>query len=156
MKINLYNVKLRKKSRIPYLVKDGEVEYGNKYVLLNKPEAVVDFFVKKFELDVLAEEYVYMVALTSELMPIGVFPISHGAVNISICNTREIMQRALLAGANGIVICHNHPSGSIKPSLSDFEVYEKIKSACQMMKIEMVDFFIIGRGYTSFSESGLL
>lgn len=57
------------------------------------------------------EEYMYMICMNTKNKIIGVFEISHGSVNSSIVNPREVFQKALLANAVSIILMHNHPSG---------------------------------------------
>ena len=91
-----------------------------------------------------AEEYGYMVAFTSAFEVLGIFEISHGSINFSLLSPREIMIRAILSGANGVVIMHNHPSGSLEPSKDDIRTFEQIKEAFNILNIALHDFIIIG------------
>lgn len=83
--------------------------------------------------------------------------ISKGTVNASLVSPREIFLTALENKAVQIVILHNHPSGDPKPSREDFLVTKRLKSAGELVGIELVDHIIIGDNiYTSFKEEGLL
>lgn len=66
--------------------------------------------------------------------------------------SREIFQRALICGAVNIVIAHNHPSHDTTPSKDDDVAASKISEAGKLMKIQLVDFIIIGNGYFSYAE----
>lgn len=85
------------------------------------------FAINQLHLDRRAEEYVYVVGLTTKTQALGVFEISHGAVSASICNPREIFIRLLLCGASTFVMIHNHPSGDTNPSKADRMDCTKIK-----------------------------
>ena len=85
--------------------------------------------------------------------PLGVFEISHGTINQSICNPRDIFIKALLCGAAGIILAHNHPSGDVAPSKNDMEIYKRVKEAGQLLGIGLLDNIIIGNGYYSFTEN---
>ena len=102
-----------------------------------------------------AEEYVYMIALNTKCKPLGVFEISHGTINQSICNPREIFIKALLCGATGIILAHNHPSGDTTPSKDDLKTYQRVKEAGKIIGVELFDNLVIGNGYFSFMESGM-
>ena len=102
-----------------------------------------------------AEEYVYMIAFTTAIMPLGIFEISHGTINSSLISARELMIRALLCGAANIVIIHNHPSGNVKPSQNDERIYSGIKVACEMIGIPLMDFIILGEDVFSFKAEGI-
>ena len=119
---------------------------------LNSPEKTVRLLNKCFKLDKKAEEYVYMLVFDAKCNPLGVFELGHGSVNACILNPREIFQRALICGAVNIVIAHNHPSHDITPSKDDDVAASKISEAGKLMKIQLVDFIIIGNGYFSYAE----
>lgn len=64
--------------------------------------------------------------------------------------------RALLCGAVNIVIVHNHPSGSVRPSLEGVKVTKKIKDASKLIGLNFCDHIIIGQdGYFGFSKANL-
>lgn len=149
-----YTVKLDEK-RHPFLVKEKEFNYAD--VKLDAPEAVVQMLSDCFHLSDLAEEYVFMIALNSKAVPVGVFEVSHGCVNASLICPREIYIRALLAGAVGIIIVHNHPSGDVTPSKEDIASCARIKEAGNIIGIKLYDFIIVGNGtHVSFCEAGLI
>lgn len=71
-------------------------------------------------------------------------------------NMREIFTEALKAGAEAIIVAHNHPSGNLTPSKADLEATEKLKAAAGLLEVQLVDHLIIGKGdYFSFAENGL-
>ena len=100
---------------------------------LNTPSLIVEMFNVVFRLNKQTEEYLYMIALDNKGKPLGVFEISHGTVNTTICSSREIFIKALLCGASGIVIAHNHPSGDTTPSKEDIESYNRLKEAVRVI-----------------------
>ena len=56
-----------------------------------------------------------------------------------------------------MVLCHNHPSGNLRPSRADEELTSKLKSAGQLMDINVVDHLIVSdEGYYSFADEGIL
>lgn len=70
---------------------------------------------------------------------------------------REVMKRALLVGASAMVIAHNHPGGSEKPSKYDESLTKTLALACSSMEIELVDHIIVTeKKYFSFVENQLL
>lgn len=120
---------------------------------LNNPQSVMEMLNGVFRLNRQAEEYVYMIALNTKGKPLGVFEISHGTINQSICNPRDIFIKALLCGAAGIILAHNHPSGDVTPSKNDMEIYKIVKDAGQLLGIGLLDNIIIGNEYYSFTEN---
>ena len=122
---------------------------------LSNPQSVMEMLNNVFRLNKQAEEYVYMIALNTKCKPLGVFEISHGTANQSICNPREIFIKALLCGATGIILAHNHPSGNTTPSKDDMTVYERTKKAGEIIGVDLLDNLVIGDGYFSFKENGI-
>ncbi len=71
------------------------------------------------------------------------------------CTPKEVLKGALLANAVGIIVAHNHPSGEAKPSAEDKELTKRLKEACNLVGINLVDHIIVGNGkYTSFMDRG--
>ena len=82
--------------------------------------------------------------------------ISHGGITETAVDIRIIMKEAVLANTTILAICHNHPSGNLKPSRQDDELTKSIKRACELMHIHFLDHVIITDGqYYSYHESGL-
>lgn len=126
------------------LVKDFAKNYTG-VDRLDRPENIVQVMNDVFQMKDRAEEFLYLVCMTTKCRPISFFEISHGTCNASPAGIREIMIRVLLCGAVSIVITHNHPSGDPMPSQKDFEITKKLQNACNLMDIEFCDHIIIGR-----------
>ncbi len=138
----------------PFLVEEKSIEYGLEK--LDRPWEIVDLVNKAFRLRYLAEEEVCLVCLDTKGTVLGLFSVSHGTINGSICKPREIFVRALIAGASSIVILHNHPSGDPTPSDQDVLACERLSNSSKVIGIKMCDFIIVGDGiYYSFCEQGL-
>lgn len=83
--------------------------------------------------------------------------ISHGGITEVAVDIRIIMREAVLANATIMAVCHNHPSGSLRPSQQDNQLTNNLKSACDVMRIHFLDHVIITDGhYFSYHESGRL
>ena len=86
---------------------------------------------------------------------LGVNTVSLGGISETTVDIKMILQGALLANASGIIACHNHPSGNVKPSFEDDVITLKIKQAAKIMDIELIDHLIIAPdGYYSYSDNG--
>ena len=81
-----------------------------------------------------------------------------GTINQASVYPREIVKRALELNASALVCCHNHPSGSTEPSKADESITRKIKDACELLDIRLLDHIIVGLNddSTSMAEKGLL
>lgn len=83
--------------------------------------------------------------------------IARGGITEVSVDVRIIMREAVLANATIITVCHNHPSGSLKPSPQDNAITQTIKRACELLRLHFQDHIIITDGlYYSYHESGLL
>ncbi|MDR0807221.1 MAG: DNA repair protein RadC [Enterobacteriaceae bacterium] len=68
---------------------------------------------------------------------------------------REIVREALKSNSAAIILAHNHPSGMAEPSLADRQVTDKVREACLLVDIRLLDHIVIGRGTSvSFAERG--
>ena len=83
--------------------------------------------------------------------------ISRGGLTGTVADPRVILKIALEQEATSIVLCHNHPSGNLRPSRADEELTQKIKIAAKYFDISVMDHLIVSEeGYYSFCDSGLL
>ncbi len=83
--------------------------------------------------------------------------ISRGGITGTVADPRIILKKALEQDATSIVLSHNHPSGSLKPSRADEELTQKIKEAAKYFDIKVIDHIIVSEdGYYSFADEGLL
>lgn len=83
--------------------------------------------------------------------------ISHGGITETAVDIRIIMREAVLANATIIAVCHNHPSGNLRPSQYDNDLTAQLQRACQLMRIHFMDHVIVTDGaYFSYHESGRL
>ena len=81
--------------------------------------------------------------------------ISHGGITEVAVDIRIIMREAVLANATIIAVCHNHPSGNLRPSEADNMLTNNLKKACDVMRLHLLDHVIITDGaYFSYHESG--
>ncbi len=83
--------------------------------------------------------------------------ISKGGITGTVADPRIILKKALQEEAVSIVLCHNHPSGSLRPSRADEELTQKIKHAARFFDIKVLDHIIVSNeGFFSFAEDGIL
>jgi len=90
--------------------------------------------------------------------------ITSGTATSSLAHPREVFREAIRCNASAIVAAHNHPSGDPAPSKADLEITRQLRSAAEIVGIELLDHVIIGQpgadphrlGYYSFRDAGLL
>lgn len=124
-------------------------------LVFNSPKSIVDYYMEDLRHKEV-EEFI-MLALNNKSVLLGEFVISKGTVNASLASPREIFIQALRVKAVNIIIMHNHPSGDPTPSRNDFVVTMNIKSAGELIGINLIDHIIIGdNDYISFREQKML
>ena len=83
--------------------------------------------------------------------------IAHGGISEVSVDVRIIIREAVLCNATILAVCHNHPSGSLRPSQADNDLTKSIQRACNVMRIKFMDHVIITDGsYYSYKEEGLI
>ena len=88
---------------------------------------------------------------------LGVLEVSSGGITGTVADPRIILAAALKINAVNIILVHNHPSGSTKPSRADEQLTRKIKEAAGWLDIRVLDHLIItDEEYFSFADEGLL
>jgi DNA repair protein RadC len=83
--------------------------------------------------------------------------ISSGGMSGTVADPRMIMRRALEEKAVSLILCHNHPSGNLKPSMADRELTLKIREAARFFDINVLDHIIVSQdGFFSFADEGIM
>lgn len=123
---------------------------------LNNAQSICKMLCGVFHMDALTEEHVFLLSFNTKFRSVGIFEVSHGTVDCSIVQPREVFQKALLSNAASIVIAHNHPSGDPAPSGADQKIFRRLKEVGDIIGIPLIDFLIIGedKAFFSFHEQG--
>lgn len=87
---------------------------------------------------------------------ISVDLVSRGHLNGSLVHPRESFKPAIRVNASKIIISHNHPSGDSTPSSDDQSITKRLVECGKLLGIEVIDHVIIGDGYFSFLENGIM
>ena len=140
----------------PYISENGTGFYVEDSKKHNSPEEIYRF-ARHIDLHKSAVEKVYMLLLDAANHILSECMISQGSVDRSLMPEREVCQTALLGGAVGVALIHNHPSSEVSPSDIDIGVTRKIQKALRGIGVKLLDHVIVGRdGYFSFLREGLL
>ena len=122
--------------------------------LVSSSDVVYDYL--KASLKGLADEEFKVMFLNSRNRLLAIETMQKGTVNKSVVYPRKIVERALHNHATGVIISHNHPGESLKPSEDDYSITKAIKAALRTVDIVLLDHIIIGgNGYFSFKENGV-
>jgi len=122
---------------------------------LSSPETVYEYMLPIMQdLDV---EEAWALLMNQSHKLIRAVRISHGGITETAVDVRVIMREALLSNATVLAVCHNHPSGNTRPSVEDDRLTERIRKACDTMRIYFTDHVIVADGsYYSYRMSGRL
>jgi DNA repair protein RadC len=121
---------------------------------LKSSDEVIDYLLHSMR--GLGIEVFMVIYLDSSLAIIESEVVAEGTVNVNSVYPREIIKKALAHNASALIVAHNHPSGSLKPSAQDKQLTRSLCLACSMMQIRLLDHLIIGDGHYSFADNGLM
>ncbi|MFL1011791.1 RadC family protein [Flavisericum labens] len=83
--------------------------------------------------------------------------LSKGGITGTLVDVRLVLKNALEVGATGLILAHNHPSGTLKPSEADKQITRKLKLAAQSIDIKVLDHLIVTeKAYFSFADEVIL
>ena len=105
----------------------------------------------------LDHEELWILLLNRRNQVIKEFQMTSGTMNASIFDVRMAIKYALLENADSIILCHNHPSGTLQPSPQDTAITHELKKACDFMRLRLLDHLIItANGFFSYNDKGML
>jgi DNA repair protein RadC len=125
--------------------------------LLKKPVTTSKQVYELFkEMENEAREKVVCLHLSPQLEILSYELVGMGSAHQVLFDVSELFRGAVVAAARTITVVHNHPSGSLKPSVQDEMAVTELRKAAELLRIPLTDFIIIGDGYYSFNEEGRL
>lgn len=114
-------------------------------------QAIYDYFVPRLRSESVEESHVLL--LSTGLTFLGSRLISRGGIAGTVVDVRLVLKAALLADAPNIALCHNHPSGNLRPSNEDDQLTARLKRAADTIGIRLLDHVIVtDGGYYSYQE----
>lgn len=103
------------------------------------------------------QEYFKVMYLNKAKRIIGVHTIAMGGIDRMLVDARIIFGGALTAKATGLILCHNHPSGSAKPSPEDIALTRKLTDGAKLLDMRVLDHIIITTdNHFSFADEGMM
>ena len=100
-------------------------------------------------------EHFIMLAMDARNKVLAINLVSLGTLTASLVHPREVFKPAILAGAAGIVVAHNHPSGECRPSAEDRAATHRLKRAGEIIGIPLLDHVVVPQdSFYSFREDG--
>ena len=146
-KISRYSVKQVKEDT-------GIYEVDSKIV--RQPANAVEIIQAVLNIQDEAQEVFGILTLNNKNAVAGVHVISIGTLNSTIVHPREVFKAAMLNNAASIILFHNHPSGDKTPSAEDIAMTKRMTEIGELMGISVIDSLVIGDGFSSLKERGLI
>ena len=120
---------------------------------MGSAQAVYEYMHPKMQ-DLDTEE-AWVLLMNQRFRLIKAMRLSHGGLTETAVDVRVILREALLANATTLTLIHNHPSGNARPSGDDDRITHKLKTACETMRLYLIDHLIVTDGrYYSYAEEG--
>lgn len=83
--------------------------------------------------------------------------VATGGITEVTVDVRLVLREAILGRATAIVLCHNHPSGNVRPSRQDDQLTDRLRQACDLMNIRLMDHIVLTDGrFYSYADEGRL
>jgi DNA repair protein RadC len=138
-----------------------KVSYNNpnpEKIKVTCSQVIYDLMLRQWDLNNIEyKEEAKLLLLNTANIVLGVFELSKGGISGTVVDIRIILGVALKSNASAIILIHNHPSGNIQPSNPDLIITNKLKQACDLLELKLLDHLIISKeGYYSFTDSGIL
>ena len=125
------------------MVADRHVPFERRPKITTADDAVNLFRAMIPEDEMVFREHVLMLMVNPSGRVIGTYRVATGGTGGCVLDPKVVMQTALSCMASAIILCHNHPSGSLRPSRSDEKITQRIKEACKLLDIDLLDHLII-------------
>jgi len=142
----------------------AEIEVTYKPSLANKPiiKCPLDAFTEFWEFfpegTIGLHERFLVMYLNRASRALGIYEVSKGGLTGTVVDLRLILSVGLKVAATSIILCHNHPSGNLQPSVNDQEITWNIAEACKLLDIKLKDHIIISpeRQFNSMADAGII
>ena len=142
-------------------VAEIKVSYSNTNpdrVQVTNSQKIFEVIMKHWDLDILEyQEQIKVILLNRANIVLGIYEMSKGGISGTVVDIRIILGVALKCNASAIILVHNHPSGKLVPSEHDKAITKRLKEACNLLEVYLLDHLIISKfGYYSFADEGTL
>lgn len=126
---------------IPLIAREYFTDTSKDHSPLDNPEKIGEYLVRKC----LGEknEVVYLLLLNNKFEMISIHKIHEGSVNSTIVSPRKIVEYAVKQNAPMVVLAHNHPEGTVCPSMDDIETTARLMSSLKNIDIKLLEHFVV-------------
>ncbi|MEQ8217275.1 MAG: DNA repair protein RadC [Arenibacter sp.] len=130
-------------------------EEAQKITKINSSKNVFELLQPK--MGELPHEEFWIVFLNNSNAVLHAGQLSKGGITGTLVDVRLVLKQALELGAVGLILAHNHPSGTLRPSEADKQITRKLKVAAEALDIKVLDHIIITqKEYFSFADENIL
>lgn len=145
-------------------VNEISIRYREKLFMKEAPkitssQSASDLFYQNWDIDQLYLQESFKVMLLNNANRVkGILEVSKGGITGTLVDVRIIFGVALKSMTTAMILAHNHPSGTLKPSMPDRTLTVKIQKAAEFLDIKLLDHLIISpySEYFSFADEGIL
>ena len=128
-----------------------------KKINITSSQASADYIRNFYHDDIGIYESFFLLLLNRANQTIGYVKISQGGISGTVVDIKLIAKYVTDSLASSVILCHNHPSGALVPSVQDREITEKIKTALGYFDTRVLDHIILTETeYYSFSDEGII
>lgn len=147
-----------KEYKIPQVRLAYVSDYSVEQAKVRQSTDIVDFIRSTYpEGEIEYRECSKVVYLNRAKKVLGFQTISEGSTSGVLADMKMIFAGAILSNAHAIILCHNHPSGNVNPSLQDDAITRKAKGAGELLDIPVIDHVIVTRNdYYSYNDNARL
>lgn len=137
-------------------VAEIKISYSNKISSKERPKITqsddaIKIFHETWEEGTIGLYETFKILLLNRVNKVlGVFTVSKGGISGTIVDSKIIFATALKAAACSIILCHNHPSGNLKPSQQDNIITKKLVDGGRLLDIQVLDHLIISDDFNEF------
>jgi DNA repair protein RadC len=126
-------------------------------VKISNSKQLSEYIRQFYSSDINVFESSFILLMNRANFTIGYAKISQGGITGTVVDVRIVCKYAIDSLATNVVLCHNHPSGSLSPSVQDIELTKKVKAALKIMDIDLLDHIILTEdSYYSFTDNGTI
>lgn len=150
-------MKTYKTNLCEYKIVCKEVETPYKRIKIKDARDVADYIRPFISETLMVHETFMVIGLNKANNTVGWGIVSQGGLSSVLVDIRILMKMALDMCCNSIILCHNHPSGTLLPSAEDRTLTRRVASACELVDLRLLDHVIVTReDYYSFANHGEL
>lgn len=140
-----------------YKIVCKEVDTPYKRVKIKDARDVADYIRPFISETLMVHETFMVIGLNKANNTVGWGIVSQGGLSNVLVDMRILMKMALDMCCNSIILCHNHPGGTLLPSTEDRELTKRVASACELVDLRLLDHVIVTKeDYYSFTNHGEL